>query len=85
MDLPRVFFRLVSYGDVGIWAQFSVSNAADMTALNLTTLTLPHFPPDSHSVHIAVLKDIQNAEHLRSQLLAGNADYEYAFIDARNV
>lgn len=59
--------------------------AEEMMALNLTTLNLPHFPPDSHSVHIAVLKNVQNAEHLRSQLLAGNADYEYAFIDARNV
>ena len=56
-----------------------------MAALNLTTLNLPHLPPNSHNVHIAVLKDICNAEHLRSQLLAGNADYEYAFIDASNV
>lgn len=56
-----------------------------MAALNLTTLNLPHLPPNSHNVHIAVLKDIRNAEHLRSQLLAGNDDYEYAFIDASNI
>ena len=56
-----------------------------MAALNLTTLSLPHLPPNSHNVHIAVLKGIRNAEHIRSQLLAGNADYEYAFIDASNV
>ena len=53
--------------------------------INLTTLTLPHIPGGSHNVHIAVLKDIKNAEYIRSQLVAGNGDFEYAFVDAVNV
>ncbi|KAF8477169.1 kinase binding protein CGI-121-domain-containing protein [Kalaharituber pfeilii] len=56
-----------------------------MAALHLTTHVLPHLPAASHKVHIAVLKNIKNAEHLRTQLLAGNACFEYAFVDADNI
>lgn len=51
-------------------------------ALHLTTLTLPHLPPDSHRIHLAVLAGVQNAAEIRAQLLAGNGEYEYAFVDA---
>lgn len=47
----------------------------------LETITLDHVP-SSHSVHVAFFKNVSNAGFLQSQLLARNADFEYAFIDA---
>ncbi|EER29557.1 hypothetical protein D8B26_003881 [Coccidioides posadasii str. Silveira] len=38
--------------------------------------------PESHPVHVALYRDLQNASFLREQLLAGNTEFEYAFIDA---
>ncbi|KAI1864062.1 uncharacterized protein JN550_009082 [Neoarthrinium moseri] len=50
----------------------------------LETVTLEHVPT-SHSVHVAVFRNVTNAEFLQSQLLSRNADFEYAFIDASTV
>lgn len=50
----------------------------------LETVNLEHVPP-SHSVHVAFFKGVSNAGFLQSQLLARNADFEYAFIDATTV
>ncbi|KAL4791972.1 kinase binding protein CGI-121-domain-containing protein [Aspergillus venezuelensis] len=50
----------------------------------LETIHLPHLPA-SLEVHAALYKDVQNAPFLRQQLLAGNADFEYALIDASMV
>ncbi|KXJ96191.1 kinase binding protein CGI-121-domain-containing protein [Microdochium bolleyi] len=47
----------------------------------LETIQLEHIPA-THSVHVALYKDIQNAEFLQQQLLSRNQDFEYAFIDA---
>lgn len=47
----------------------------------LETIPLEHVP-SSHSVHVALFKDVTNAGFLQSQLLARNPDFEYAFIDA---
>ncbi|KAI8955681.1 kinase binding protein CGI-121-domain-containing protein [Xylaria longipes] len=47
----------------------------------LETLQLEHVPA-THSVHVAVFQDIENAAFLHQQLLARNADFEYALIDA---
>jgi hypothetical protein len=47
----------------------------------LQTVHLEHLP-QSHSVHIALYRDIKNATFLQEQLLAGNTDFEYALIDA---
>lgn len=47
----------------------------------LDTLPLEHVPA-THSVHVAFFKDVSNAGFLQSQLLARNAELEYAFIDA---
>ncbi|KAL1999215.1 hypothetical protein VTN02DRAFT_4882 [Thermoascus thermophilus] len=47
----------------------------------LETLHLSHLP-ESLPVHVALYRDLQNASFLRSQLLSGNAEFEYAFIDA---
>lgn len=48
------------------------------------TLRLAHLPP-SLAVHIALYRDVQNASFLRQQLLQGNPEFEYAFIDASTV
>ena len=48
------------------------------------TYTLPHLPPEQ-PVHIALYDDVTNASDLKRALLAGDGDYEYAFIDARAV
>ena len=50
----------------------------------LTTLHLAHLPPDL-AVHIALCRELQNAAFLRAQLLAGNAEFEYALLDAGSV
>ncbi|KAK5630444.1 hypothetical protein RRF57_006159 [Xylaria bambusicola] len=47
----------------------------------LETLQLEHVP-STHSVHIAVFRGVENAAFLHQQLLARNADFEYALIDA---
>jgi EKC/KEOPS complex subunit CGI121/TPRKB len=46
----------------------------------METITLPHFP--DHSLHLVLFTDVQNPAFLRQQLLAGNTEYEYAFLDA---
>ncbi|EME83690.1 uncharacterized protein MYCFIDRAFT_54240 [Pseudocercospora fijiensis CIRAD86] len=46
----------------------------------METASLPHLP--HHPLHICLFADVQNASFLREQLLAGNPDYEYAFLDA---
>ena len=47
------------------------------------TFTLPHY--DTYPVQVALFKDVKNAEFLRSQLLAANPDFDYAFLDAAMV
>lgn len=50
----------------------------------LKSFHLAHLPP-SLAVHVALYQDVKNAAFLRQQLLAGNADFEYALIDASTV
>ncbi|KAJ5468359.1 hypothetical protein N7475_006111 [Penicillium sp. IBT 31633x] len=50
---------------------------------SLETINLPHIP--SLPVHIALYRDVQNAASLKGQLLAGQKEFEYAFIDASMV
>ncbi|KAJ5095760.1 hypothetical protein NUU61_005116 [Penicillium alfredii] len=50
----------------------------------LETIALPHLPP-SLPVHVALYRDVQNSAFLKQQLLAGNAEFEYALIDASMV
>jgi EKC/KEOPS complex subunit CGI121/TPRKB len=47
-------------------------------------ISLPHMPPEL-AIYVALYRDLQNAPFLREQLLAGNSDFEYAFIDASMV
>ncbi|KAF7943895.1 uncharacterized protein EAE97_005965 [Botrytis byssoidea] len=47
----------------------------------LQTIPLEHLP-ESHTLHIALYRNITNASFLHQQLLTGNTDFEYAFIDA---
>lgn len=50
----------------------------------ITTLQLPHTPP-SLAVHVALCRNLKNADFLRQQLLDGNPDFEYALLDASTV
>ncbi|KAI0451976.1 kinase binding protein CGI-121-domain-containing protein [Xylaria acuta] len=47
----------------------------------LESVRLEHVPA-THSVHVAVFRDVENAAFLHQQLLARNADFQYALIDA---
>ncbi|EEY23814.1 CGI121 [Verticillium alfalfae VaMs.102] len=47
----------------------------------LDTIALDLVPSD-HRVHVALFRGVQNAGFLHSQLLARNAAFEYAFVDA---
>ena len=48
----------------------------------LETIQLAHI---ELRLYATLYTGVQNAEYLRSQLLAGNAEYEYAFINASMV
>ena len=50
----------------------------------LATFHIAHLPTQL-AVYIALFRDLRNASFLRQQLLAGNADFEYAFLDAASV
>jgi EKC/KEOPS complex subunit CGI121/TPRKB len=52
--------------------------------VSIETIHLPHLP-SALAVHIALYRDVKNSPFLRQQLLSGNADFEYAFIDASMV
>ena len=41
--------------------------------------------PPELALFVALYTDVENASFLKDQLLAGNADFEYAFIDASMV
>ncbi|KAI9764335.1 MAG: hypothetical protein M1835_007598 [Candelina submexicana] len=47
----------------------------------LQAIHLSHLPPD-RPIYVFLFQDVKNAAFLRSQLLSGNSDFEYAFIDA---
>ena len=49
-------------------------------AAAMETITLPHLPDSP--IQVCLFKNVQNAAFLRQQLLEGNTDFEYAFLDA---
>ncbi|KAF2010537.1 CGI-121-domain-containing protein [Aaosphaeria arxii CBS 175.79] len=50
---------------------------------SVRTFTLPHYP--DYPIHIALFKDVSNAEYLRSKLLEADSAFDYAFLDATTV
>lgn len=48
------------------------------------TIHLAHMPPGM-ALFAALYTDVENAVFLKEQLLAGNSEFEYAFIDASMV
>ena len=50
----------------------------------LATFHIAHLPTEI-TVYIALYRGLKNASFLRQQLLDGNADFEYAFVDATSV
>lgn len=49
--------------------------------MTLEVVPLDHLP-STHIVHVALFRDVKNAPFLQQQLLARNAEFEYALIDA---
>lgn len=49
--------------------------------MSLETVALEHLPV-SHTVRFALFRHVENAAFLHQQLLARNAAFEYALIDA---
>ena len=52
--------------------------------MSISEFHLAHLPP-SLAIYVAVYQDLKNALFLRQQLLEGNPEFEYAFVDADNV
>jgi hypothetical protein len=50
----------------------------------LETIEIPHLP-SSLPVHVVLYRNVENADYLKQQLLAGNSEFEYALIDASMV
>ena len=46
----------------------------------MENITLPHLL--QHPLRVCLFENVQNATFLRQQLLEGNTEYEYAFLDA---
>ncbi len=46
----------------------------------METIVLPHLP--DHHLQVCLFVKVHNAQFLRQQLLDGNVDFEYAFLDA---
>lgn len=49
----------------------------------METIQLPHLP--KHALRMGLFKDVKNAAFLRKQLLEGNAEFEYAFLDTASI
>lgn len=47
----------------------------------LQSIHLEHLPA-SHVLHVTLFRSVSNAAFLQQQLLDGNSEFEYAFIDA---
>lgn len=52
--------------------------------MSLETVVLEH-APSSYKVYLALFRNVRNSGFLHQQLLARNADFEYAFIDASTI
>jgi len=50
----------------------------------ITTLHLTHLPSEL-AIHVALCRNLENAAFLRQQLLDGNPEFEYAFLDASTI
>ena len=54
-----------------------------MPRFMMETINIPHLP--DYPLTIGLFKDVKNASFLRKQLLEGNTDFEYAFLDASTI
>jgi len=50
---------------------------------NASVFRLPHL--ETHAVYVALFKNVSNAAFLRQQLIDGNEQFQYAFLDASSV
>ncbi len=74
-EFPELHFSVIKLGAAHL--PQPVHPSSEM----LQKIQLSHMPPEL-VLHVALYHDVKNAIYLRQQLLDGNADYEYAFIDA---
>lgn len=51
--------------------------------MSMEIVLLPHLP--DYPLWLCLFKDVKNASFLRKQLLDGNTDFEYAFLDASSL
>lgn len=58
-----------------------MASAAAATSSLLRSFQLEHLP-EGYTLHATLFTSLANASFLHQQLLAGNSDFEYAFIDA---
>lgn len=49
--------------------------------MELETVKLEHVPA-RFAVHLALFRNVENADFLHKQLLSRNSDFEYGFVDA---
>ncbi|EFX01422.1 cgi121 protein [Grosmannia clavigera kw1407] len=61
-----------------------MSATATAAASALETVAVEHLPP-GYAVHAVLFRDVQNAAFLQAQLVARNAAFEYALVDASTV
>ncbi|GAM85393.1 hypothetical protein ANO11243_034000 [Dothideomycetidae sp. 11243] len=54
-----------------------------MASESLETITLPHL--DQYPLYAGLFRDVANAGFLRKQLLEGNSEFEYTFLDAATI
>ncbi|KAL7921886.1 kinase binding protein CGI-121 domain-containing protein [Trichoderma austrokoningii] len=52
--------------------------------MSLESVVLEHVP-SSYNIYLALFRNVRNSGFLHQQLLARNADFEYAFIDASTI
>ena len=75
--------RFIYFPHVRCQSSILITNVQPRMAM-LEEFHLSHLPPQL-SVFVAQYKDVDNASFLQDQLLAGNAEFEYAFLDASMV
>ena len=51
----------------------------------LSQIPLAHLAPQNHFLYVALFTNLENGDFLRQQLLAGNSDFEYAFVNCDTV
>lgn len=60
--------------------QHPATHYSSQPTTTMEAITLPHLP--NTPIQVCLFNDVQNSTFLRQQLLQGNSNFEYAFLDA---